>query len=435
MDPFPNGILTNFSSKNEGFFAKPKKQENDFAVKTLKRSSSSYSLIECQESPNKYRKLSNKFGEGEIFPNSAHAVTLKTSIFHSSSTLTQKHDEFLRDEFPMEKLKREVELAVQHFLFPYICNQVKIEDEKKRKTPFIFNLFNQLETNYSIKDTVQIQMFALQCYITCAARGLYTNQHLASCIKTMAINNPLTLRIPQDLKIYREELTESEENKLQTDAEFEKLSRRYDKWRSKDNSENPFRSLSKPALVLLDALVPALNKDFPDLKFTTEQITNQVLGILKGVQNEIKENYEKNLKDFETQGRACGKLPNETMSNIQVYHKMQKDALRAYLDQAIAELPNEMKVMCLSDLPPEAQEKMLNDPFYLSYRNEFIEKLSDVEISVNLTKEAYMVLIKSLSKLSKMFKKEVLLLEEVLGIVHEAFTYARSATLVNMDIS
>lgn len=378
---------------------------------------------EQHESPKKIRKLMHYNDVKGISPSSV--ISVKPN--HSNSIkLLSEHERLI--ELDDKILEQEIEAAVKHFLFPYISNQVDPKNQVVRE-PFFVTLLTQLNSKYKIKNITKIFNFTLQCYIKCAARGLYTNDHLKSTLRTVVAKPiPLQSRAPKDVKIYFANLQENEQKNLLVDNEYKKLTNRYLKWINQDASELHLKQvkpkqLSKPALVLLNALVPALNIDFPTLNLTSNQICDKVIAILKDVQKEKIEAYKERLIDFEKQELVIKELSRNVPKRSQIYYEMQKDTLKQFLNKAISKLPNEKKVMYLSDLSPEAQEKMLNDSFYQQAANEYqsVCEFFDDEIPVELTTEGYLVLINSVMKLLGRFEDNVLLMEEVLKIADIAF--------------
>lgn len=380
-------------------------------------------------------------------------------------------------------LAEEIEKAVEHFLFPYITNQITAEEEKKQpprgslsgkiyKQLYLTN--PQLKGMKEVKNQNQFQELVLNHYISCAAKGLYTNSHLQSSVRKAVVDaKPIT--DPKDGEIFLKENSENNafferedylqlykkcqeflslynENprsvKLQLlwnnaeyvqlhdayqqflqlhngDKDYLEMQIKYIEWIKADNSDklllllNKLPLLSKPALVFLNAIVPAIKIDFPNLKVKSLNLTSKALDILQIISDKRTLDHDNRVEEFNTELNRQ-KNPNAASTKDLLYHKIQLETLDICLKKGIASLPSDNRAMYLSDLPDEVQRDTLKDPSYLESLKKFKRwcKKYNEESDVKLTKEAFVVLFEVLEKISS-FKKISLTLDEIFEVLED----------------
>lgn len=324
-------------------------------------------------------------------------------------------------------LAEEIEGAIEHFLFPYITNQVDPEEEKKQllreslsvticKQLILLN--SNLECLKEGENFNALQFFILDHYITCAAKGLYTNNHVKSVLREVVTEGHM--KFPEEFEISLNELPEEERKGLQQDQEYLNLKNEFlGLFKPEEREICPL--FSKTALVYLTALVPALKIDFPNLCLTVSQICQKGLNILRKVQIKREDMYIERKKDFKITEEEASKVPAGCLPKELIYHKLQRDALEIYIKEAMSKLPNENNVMYLSDLSEEDQVITLDDPEYklmLDAYQEWCILLEEEVEDIKLTKEGFLVLFEVLQKLS-IFKKPSLIMQEIVHAIEE----------------
>lgn len=130
----------------------------------------------------------------------------------------------------------EVEICIGRFLLPYINGKVKPEAEEQRCRPVVKDLFDYLSTKYSIapEEAVPIVETALYFYVKFSVTGFYTFLNKKDVFKRGVRLTPQ----------------------------------------------------SKELVQLIDALRPALKKDFPFIEMTAAQLEKIVVEALKAVNQE-----------------------------------------------------------------------------------------------------------------------------------------------------
>jgi hypothetical protein len=186
------------------------------------------------------------------------------------------------------KLHTKIREEVNHFLFPYISNQISEEMEAERKMPFVETLKERVLQNESQADHAALIEFAKNCYIESAVRGLYLNSHVF-------LNN----RQPGQ-RIELKELT------------LPKI-------------DQPLQNIL--VLDFLDELNRALKKDFPDLPADHQALTQQVVDSIEKVELERAEDHKMRIEENkqlkqnlyrQTQFSSLRKQLNKSLSMVSI---------------------------------------------------------------------------------------------------------------------
>lgn len=162
-------------------------------------------------------------------------------------------------------LPTEIDTFTKQFLRPYITNQVDPNSpEEFNRAPMIDTLMTHLEMRFSIKGQGKCEEIALNSYIKHATHGLFQNYHISAGNRDM--------KKLQGFKIFADELSSYLQENLKTDEEYQELSQWYLEWNKTESPKLP----TKEFLILLYALVPALEKDFPDYPLTCDELIEKV---------------------------------------------------------------------------------------------------------------------------------------------------------------
>lgn len=243
----------------------------------------------------------------------------------SSDSVESEEDE---SNFPSifselsKELLAETDMAVQHFLFPYISNQTTPEQDAKRTIPFLSTISEQICEKYNInKFDEKFRSLVLYFYIRCAVRGLFTNWHLEGYHHVPGERSHA--EFPEAFTVHYFELTPLEKLELLQDEEYLELYKWYKKWAKSEEMLTFSFEYTKPTLILFNALFPALKKDFPNVLAMNEMI-QLTLEILETVEKERILNYRRQLKeDSVTQKRAALLPPGEIPKN-ELYIKLKQ---------------------------------------------------------------------------------------------------------------
>lgn len=238
-----------------------------------------------------------------------------------STELTDSSDE----ENELSKgLHEEINAVVQHFLFPYISNQITPEQDAKRTIPFFTTLSEQLCERHKIdKNNEKFQSVASYYYIKHAIEGLYTNGHLEAK-RNLPIDHTKDPSPPTTFKVYYESLTFNERIHLLQDLEYEKLSKWYQGWIKTQNLLTMSFQFNKPVLILFHALFPALKKDFPHLIFLPEEIIKLTLDIIKKVEKKRNANHTQRLQEIKATYRSRYICPPGVIPRAELLLRLKK---------------------------------------------------------------------------------------------------------------
>lgn len=167
---------------------------------------------------------------------------------------------FLNAAVEKIKIKQDIEKFTEHFLWPYITNQIDPHSpEEINRISMIETLFDHLKKQFpSVDDIKDIEEIALNSYILTATRGFFQNKHTKEKIN--------------DFPLY----LSGHQTGAKEDEEYQKLSQWYLDWNKIGKPELP----TKHFLILLQALVPALTKDFPNLSLTSQELIKKVTNAL-----------------------------------------------------------------------------------------------------------------------------------------------------------
>lgn len=186
----------------------------------------------------------------------------------------------------LNELPECIKKLVSRHLFPYITNKITEKEEKERSTSFLKTTLRYLPKTIDknkicpkfhsiILKSEGLWNFIFSCYIDHATQGLFTNYHLHGNQYIPGEKKPIMS--PKDIAIYTFELSLKEQMRLQRSKNYQYLLGWYRTWTQNHTCSYKFSEFTKPVLILLHALKPALEKDFPYMQLTSEEIIQKTL--------------------------------------------------------------------------------------------------------------------------------------------------------------
>lgn len=216
-----------------------------------------------------------------------------------------------------DELREDADRAVQHFLFPYISNQITPEQDEKRIIPFLTVLSDELCDKHKMNRLDEkFQSLVLYYYIKYAVRGLYTNWHLEGYHHIAGQKSHV--EFPEAFKVHYFDLTPLEKLELLQDQEYLELHKRYKKWAKSEDMIAFSFEYTKPTLILFNALFPALKKDFPNVLKMNEMI-QLTLEMLEIIEKERDSNFRQRIKEDFATGRRAALLPEGAIPKKKLY--------------------------------------------------------------------------------------------------------------------
>lgn len=257
-----------------------------------------------------------------INPGMASSCQKSENSTKSTKSLSETKP-FEEPELPI-KLVEDVDAAIKHFLFPYICNQITPEVDKKRTTPFLTTISELLCEKHGIsKENKKFHLLVFNAYIEHSARGLFTNSHLDFVpYKQGARVRPAA---PKEIKFYFDDLTKDEKNVHVSDLEYLNLLKWFKEWLQNVSPFTITSQYTKPVLILLNALLPALKKDFPNIDMSIEEIIFNSIEMLKYLNKLRKAEHQQMLMEMvavEWEAQIC---PEGAISKSVVCAQIQYD--------------------------------------------------------------------------------------------------------------
>lgn len=223
------------------------------------------------------------------------------SFIGKSRDCSQKKFSPSEEIYYFKEMPEKIKELTSRFLFPYITNQVTPEHEKKRSISFLEIATSYLKKSYDKKNisskfhsfilkSNELKNFILSTYLEKAIQGLFSNHHLAG--NTRIPGQKKTSGCPKDLTLFYAELSPEEQQHLRLDQEYTILSNWYRKWLKLHKCNNTFANFTKPVLILLQALKPAIDKDFSTMELTPNELIQKTLLSLKEFSHNRKVEYK-----------------------------------------------------------------------------------------------------------------------------------------------
>lgn len=103
----------------------------------------------------------------------------------------------------------------------------------------------------------------------------------------------------------------------------------------------PVTQFTKPVLILLNALAPAIQKDFPDLKLTRNALIQKTIKALKELDDDRKTDFEDTEYFIEKSLKKAYKTIQFEESKIKIYRKFQEDFIKKIAEEIIHTLKTE----------------------------------------------------------------------------------------------
>lgn len=319
------------------------------------------------------------------------------------------------------QLIQDIDREVKHFLFPYISGRITPEEEEKRMTSFLTTITKKLSEKHTIVDIDRFNFLVLYCYFEVSARGLFTNGNLKYEPREPGLKRKP--RPPETIEIYKMNSSLDEQIKLESDSDFKNFLMDYHAHLSTLEPKAIIPAFSQPVLVLLNALLPALKKDFSAMNLTPDFIVQETIMILLDLDKSRKEDYRLFSEERKATLSKSEELPEGALSQDEIFYTIQqKQFIYDYFVEMIGALKKEKQVLYLSDLTPEQQKIEMNNDEYMMLLEEYQTWVNDVEIAQRKpTKQIIAIISDALFELGREFSDYNIDRDDILKELHAAF--------------